>query len=284
LALKAWNSSYFGNIQRRIAHTLNHLDQVQQLPPTSYNFAQELQLQNSLDNLLLQEESLWRNKSRETWLSCKDLNTKFFHTSTIIKRRRNAIDFLKLPSGGWSSERQEIGNCFTSHFQYVFNSSRPNLDEDLLSLFDNCISPEENATICEKPTEQEIFMALSEMGSTKAPGPDGFTVLFYKKYWYIVKEEVLSSIWDFFENNNLLKEQNHTFIALVPKKLGASSVHQFRPISLCNVIYKVISKIWRTGLKDYCITSFLHSNLHLYPPELFKTIPFSSMSCLILLN
>jgi hypothetical protein len=153
------------------------------------------------------------------------LNTKFFHTSTIIKRRRNAIDFLKCPSEGWSSERQEIGNCFTSHFQSVFHCSRPNLDEDLLSLFDNYISLEENATICEIPTEQEIFMALSEMGSTKAPGPDGFTVLFYKKYWHIVKEEVFSSIWDFFGNNNLLKEQNHTFIALVLKQLGASSVH-----------------------------------------------------------
>jgi hypothetical protein len=194
LALKAWNSSYFGNIQRRIAHTLNHLEKVQQSPPTSYTFDQELQLQNILDNLLFQEESLWRNKSRETWLTCKDLNTKFFHTSTIIKRRRNAIDFLKLPSGGWSSKRREIGNCFTSHFQSVFHSSRPILDEDLLSLFDNCISPEENATICEIPIEQEIFMALSEMGSTKAPGPDGFTALFYKKYWHIVKEEVLSNV------------------------------------------------------------------------------------------
>jgi ribonuclease HI len=258
-ALKHWNYNHFGNIQKRIAYSLSQLDHIQQSPPSASSFDQEILLQHSLDNLLIQEESLWRNKSRETWLTCKDLNTKFFHTSTIIKRRRNAIDFLKLPSGVWSNERQEIGNCFTSHFRNVFTSSGPLLDEDLLSLFDNCISSEENTSICEIPTEQEIFSALTEIGSTKAPGPDGFTALFYKKYWHIVKDAVLSSIWNFFRSNHLIKEQNHTFIALIPKKMGASSVHQFRPISLCNIIYKIISKILANrfkGLLHHFISPF----------------------------
>ena len=61
------------------------------------------------------------------------------------------------------------------------------------------------------------FSTLSDIGSTKAPGPDGFTTLFYKKYWSTVKDVVLSSIWDFFKNHYLLKEQNHTFIALIHK-------------------------------------------------------------------
>jgi hypothetical protein len=51
----------------------------------------------------------------------------------------------------------------------------------------------------------------------------------------------------FFGKNYLLKEQNHSFIALIPKRLGASSVDQFRPISLCNIIYKIISKILANG-------------------------------------
>jgi hypothetical protein len=93
------------------------------------------------------------------------------------------------------------------------------------------------------------FSVLSNIGSTKALGSNGFTALFYKKYWSIVKDVVLSSIWDFFENHHLQREQNHTFTTLIPKQLGASSVHQFRPISLCNIIYKIISKILANKFK-----------------------------------
>ena len=248
-ALKTWNYNHFGNIQKRIPSSLRQLDLVQQSTPSAFSLNQEVVLQKTLDDLLIQEESLWRNKSRETWLTCKDLNTRFFHTSTIIKRRRNAIDFLKLPSGSWSSNRQVIGNCFIDHFRTVFTSTTPPLDDDLLSLFDTCISTTENEALCTIPSEQEIFDMLTEIGSTKAPGPDGFTALFYKKYWSTVKEVVLSSIWDFFGNHHLLTEQNHTFIALIPKQLGASSVQHFRPISLCNIIYKIISKILANRFK-----------------------------------
>jgi hypothetical protein len=85
-ALEVWNSTRFGNIKKRIASTLCQLDVIQQSMPSAHSFGQELNLQLNLDNLLFQEEPLWRSKSRELWLTCKDLNTKFFHTSTIIKR------------------------------------------------------------------------------------------------------------------------------------------------------------------------------------------------------
>ena len=165
--------------------------------------------------------------------------------------------FLKLPSGSWSSERNVIGNCFTNHFRNVFTSSIPILDDNLLSLFDTCISPAENDALYAIPSEQEIFTTLSDIGSTKAPGPDGFTAIFYKKkYWSTVKEVVLSSIWDFFGNHHLLKEQNHTFIALIPKQLGASSVHHFRPISLCNIISKILVNRFK-GLLHHFISPYL---------------------------
>jgi hypothetical protein len=118
-----------------------------------------------------------------------------------------------------------------------------------LSLFDPIISDEDNFLLGALPTESEIYASLKSLGRTKALGLDGFTALFYVKYWDYIKGTVLLAIGNFFQNNHLLREQNHTFIALIPKRLGASSVHHYRPINLCNIIYKIISKLLANRLK-----------------------------------
>lgn len=119
----------------------------------------------------------------------------------------------------------------------------------MVNLFEPTITVEENFDLCSIPSEQEIYQALRSIGATKTPGPDGFTALFYKKYQSIVKTVVIHSIRNFLRTNHLLKEQNHTFIALVPKRLGPHSDNHFRPISLCNIIYKIISKILANRFK-----------------------------------
>lgn len=119
----------------------------------------------------------------------------------------------------------------------------------MLDLFSSSISEEENLHLCSIPTEEEVIKALSSLGSTKALGPYGFTALFYKKYWSTVREDVLACIWNFFKNEHLLKEQNHTFTSLVSNQSGSHIVHQFRPISLCNIVYKIITNILANRLK-----------------------------------
>jgi hypothetical protein len=61
--------------------------------------------------------------------------------------------------------------------------------------------------------------------------------------------KLLECVWDFFLNKKMAREQNHTFITLIPKQTGAHSVNQFRPISLCNISYRITSKILANRLK-----------------------------------
>jgi hypothetical protein len=101
------------------------------------------------------------------------------------------VNFLKLDLGIWVSSRDGIGGYFISHFSNLFTTSNPTIETEMLDLFSPVISVEENVLLCPIPDEAKVLEALTSLGSTKASGPDGFTTLFYKKYWHLIKKEVL---------------------------------------------------------------------------------------------
>ncbi|XP_059446389.1 uncharacterized protein LOC132177930 [Corylus avellana] len=115
------------------------------------------------------------------------------------------------------SRKENIGAYLVDHFSNIFSTSHPPLIDTLPDLVNVVISAEENVSICTIPDEHEIFVAIKELGLNKAPGPDGMTGLFYKTYWPIVKDSVVVSVQSFFRGGFLLKEFNHTNIALIPK-------------------------------------------------------------------
>jgi hypothetical protein len=146
--------------------------------------------------------------------------------------------------------KNDIGLYFTEYFQALFTSSNPTFDEEFSSLFFSpVIALNENDLICVNPDEREIKLVISQLGLTKAPGPNCFTGLFYKTYWPIIRLSVINFVQAFFIHGFLLKEFNHTHIALIPKVDNPSRVTQFRPIRLAYFTYKIISKILANRLK-----------------------------------
>lgn len=77
----------------------------------------------------------------------------------------------------------------------------------------------------------------------KAPGPDGLNGLFYQKNWDSIKGDICRAVWDDFNGGNIPESLNETLVALVPKVPLPESINQLRPISCCNFIYKIISKL-----------------------------------------
>lgn len=97
------------------------------------------------------------------------------------------------------------------------------------------------------------------MANNKSPGPDGMSPVFFKNYWHIVGNDVLKAIQHFFTTTKLSRAVNHTFLALIPKRPVADKVDQFRSIALCNVIYKVVTKILSNRLKSL-LDPLIHPN------------------------
>ena len=105
-------------------------------------------------------------------------------------------------------------------------------------------------------THEEIKKAMFSMNDSKAPGPGGFSSLFFKEAWSIVGCDVIEAVVSFFNSGCLLREINCTIIALVPKVPNPGSMHDYRPISCCNTIYKCISKIIAARIKQ-CIPEII---------------------------
>ena len=66
--------------------------------------------------------------------------------------------------------------------------------------------------------------------------------LFYKKFWHIVGNDVVNAMLDFLSNGVMLPDLNHTNIVLIPKVKNPEKMFEYRPISLCNVVYKLFLK------------------------------------------
>ena len=103
----------------------------------------------------------------------------------------------------------------------------------------------------EEFTEEEVKAVVQEIALDKAPGPDGFIGVFYKTSWDVIKEDILAAV-NFFYNMhdqhfNLL---NNAHIVLLPKKEDATSVGDYRPISLAHSITKLISKLMAARLSS----------------------------------
>ncbi|KAK4258521.1 hypothetical protein QN277_004963 [Acacia crassicarpa] len=252
LELIPWNRNVFGYLEKEKSIVLARLKGIQS--SSSYPYSHflcdlEKQLQEKLDYLIKLDEIKWFQKSKVKWINDGDRNTRFYHLSSKMKCRRNRIVALKNGTGGWIDSEEELKSLVVDFFKGLFtddtgssaaivsNSSFPRLDESSLKNLDKI------------PTDEEIRTAIFSMGNFKAPGNDGFPPVFYKKNWSRVGSEVCAFVKGVFNGSSSLVDANKTLISLIPKRESPELISHFRPISLCTVHYKGVTKIITQRLK-----------------------------------
>lgn len=135
------------------------------------------------------------------------------------------------------------------YFRGIFSSSNPSGIPEVCASISGRLNVEQ-IRMCTLPfSEEEVKDSIFQMHPTKAPGPDGLPALFYQKFWSIVGKDVLKDALDILNNQKDPSDINSTFISLIPKKKNSSLAHEFRPISLCNVIMKAVTKAISNRLK-----------------------------------
>lgn len=143
----------------------------------------------------------------------------------------------------------EINSHMLDYFSQLFSSVGDRNLNEALSVVQPLVTESMNRQLISMLSEEEVRIAVFQLGAVKAPGPDGFPGFFFQHYWDVVGTKVYQAVRSFFVGGYLLKEFNQTNLVLIPKVGNPTNLSQFRPISLCNFIVKIITKILANRLK-----------------------------------
>ncbi|CAN1125969.1 LINE-1 reverse transcriptase homolog [Linum perenne] len=241
--LRRWNKDIFGNIFQRKKQLVLHLGNLESLNeerPTAYSLDLETKVRRELEMTLWQENVLWRQKSRSNWVSDGDRNTRLFHVATMKRRKHNKITGLRNELGVWVHDQASLRRLACEYFRELFTSSSHE-PVSLPAAFQ--VIPAAAATRLKQGfSSEEVRSSLKKMGPLKAPGKDGFHPVFFQKCWDVVGPNMEEFVKRCFYDPSTIEAVNDTVLVLLPKVSLPERITQFRPIGLCNVVYKLVTK------------------------------------------
>jgi hypothetical protein len=246
--LKCWARMYDGKKNMDIQNLEESLQEMQKEGDPRKLEIEKL-LKEELDNLLEVEALKWRQRAKEDWLKYGDRNTKYFHACGSQKIRKNLVkEIADLNGMKWTSQK-DIEWAFIDYFQWLYGAENYKEVDCCTRTIIFKVTRQMKQNLTAFVLMEEIQIALNQLAPLKAPRPDGFPTFFFQQNWEILHQEVCDAIKYFFDTGNMDTHINSTVIALIPKMKNPKFVTEFRPISLCNVVYKILSKVLANMLK-----------------------------------
>ena len=187
-----------------------------------------------------------RLKREVQWIKEGDANTRFFHSFASARRNTNAIWYLNDKVGRPVFEDFALKLLGKQHFSELFGDDKTSNIVDQLKvirIFPNMTLEEDIDCFLKPISFQEVEAVLKGFKKDKSPGPDGWHVDFFLAFFDLIWDELVLAVEQARTHGKIFGALNSTFLTLIPKCEKPSTFVDFRPISLCNLFYKIISKI-----------------------------------------
>lgn len=204
--LTVWNKEVFGQLFWRKKKILARIGGIQKACDRFSNhflINVEAELIQEYEQLLNQENLFWRQKSRDKWIQEGDRNTKFFHLTTLVRRRRNKIEGLFDSNGNWFSDAQSMKNIAVDFFANLFSA------QDLVNCrfsisrsfpeIEQCFLDD----ISQPVSLMDVKNSLFSIGGLKASGFDGFPAVFFQHHWSVYSGEIFQIVNEAFSSGSI---------------------------------------------------------------------------------
>ncbi|VFQ79646.1 unnamed protein product [Cuscuta campestris] len=184
------------------------------------------------------------NNTRSSWGEAK----AHLIQSCRARWRRQHIHSIRTSQGTQVTTEKEILEAGADYFQDLYSPQPTHNMEHILHHISHTIQAIQNEKLCLLPNPEEIKNAVWDLDSNSCAGPDGFNVTFFRESWDIINEDVTSAVQEFFLGIIPPKAMRTSNIILIPKKEAPASFNDYRPISLTNFSFKIITRILASRL------------------------------------
>ncbi|KAK3211646.1 hypothetical protein Dsin_016352 [Dipteronia sinensis] len=249
--LKVWNTKMRRDMRANLQSKNEALRKATDVDiPVLWKVVQNLE--KELNEVLNEEERYWSQRAKVEWLRNGDRNTRFFHSKASVRKARNKIKGLVVEGGNWKVAAIDLERITCHYFDNLFKSCNPT-ESDLAKVWDGVqarISTHSSRLLETIFTGEEVRKTVFDMSPMKAPGCDGLPAIFYQKFWDSIGSSVIMGCLKILNDGHSVEDFNKTIIALIPKTQNPIKVEDYRPISLCTVLYKIIAKTISNRLRQ----------------------------------
>ncbi|KAK4383871.1 Transposon TX1 uncharacterized protein [Sesamum angolense] len=169
------------------------------------------------------EQVMLQQRAKTQWMKGGDQCSRVFFRKVAIRRAYKRIFHISDEAGNTFTEPHDISNEFVAYYQRLLGGDRTDRAMNLRYLrpWARHIVTDEEASLLTRPiTKDDVKTAVFDIEEDRAPGPDGYTLGFFKAAWPVVWEETTAAVMDFFTTGRLLKQVNATLITLIPKPIA----------------------------------------------------------------
>lgn len=249
--IKTWRVTHVEENKKQMDLLKKSLDELdimaESSTPDDEKIRRRAEISLQLSELESQKLLDLKQKAKSKWVLEGDENSRFFHGLIKNNIRRSRIHGLNI-DGVWTSEPEKVKEEVYSFFSNKFKENIQDKPKFRSGRF-RALSVEQKVSLEIPISYEEVKQAVWNCGTEKAPGPDGFTFAFIKKFWETIGDDVFNAVKYFEEHGIMNPGSNSSFITLIPKVKDPLSLSDYRPINLIGCISKIISKVLADRLK-----------------------------------